>query len=693
MGMQYEEIRKYLENTNAQRRVQEDIKRAREEATVTIGRASELFGFSESQLRDWELRGLLQPRRSKDNRGQRLYALAELDKLALLKELLKKGDYSVSNIPTDIDKIWDSISASSNNHTIHHEQVFTLHRSIDTRIEEANQKDFWQYYIAQALRIALNLVCEDIPTTIAGIILPLERKENAPRNWESHELSSLGPCLIGWRDQDRSFHTFYEETPSFEVPSDFRVRGLFADGLEEGPADRTFVVLQRKVRNLMLPLEVADAARRLLKPIYNDIPHWLSFFKDGPRDMVYSTSVLRGTNEVGSLLTFLAKRVIHLGGKNADGTDRWKFSCVLLPENSSTLLQQRTLFVQAQSKRSPYVIGKTFVSPNDPILSLSQRASQSIHMLFRSPISKLDETVASQEEENPIKSAIAMPIGGENSAPLGVLYVVSEQENAFGREYQRVLRFMGRMIAELLLLVQIRAQSEERLRNIIVEPRQVNRTLGSYSSENKLISDIESMLKRIQAAEDSLVEGQTAFISLDIDNLTDILSGYDSRIAINLSKILGDRIQVQMKLPSEQRGYQIYHAYSDRFYVKLENTSLEEVRETARKLQATLRGEYLVPLMPISTGKLKGKTELIEDIHLRFGVLWYEHKKLFDMLSRYPEETRVADVRSTILGYLDSTLNIGKQIGGDCIISYYPKEPPEFEHSRFVLWPPETSFS
>lgn len=682
-----DQVRKHLEDKHAQQRIQADIARAREDATVTIGRAAQLFDFSESQLRDWEVKGLLMPRRSKENKGQRLYDIAELDKLAVLKELMGKGSYQLSSIPSDIDKIWHSTSFSSNNH-IQNEQISTLHRSIDTRIEEANKKDFWQYYIAQTLRIALNLVCEDIPATIAGIILPLGRQENAVDEWDPKEISKLGPCLIGWRDQDRSFHTFYEETPSFEAPSDFRISGLYADGLEQGPADRTFIVLQRKVRSLLLPVEVVEAVRRLLRPIYEDVLHWLPLFKDGSRDMVYLTSVLRGVNDVDSLLTFLAKRVIDLGGKNADGSDRWKFSCILLPENTNTLLQMRTLVVQAQSDYSPYIIGKTSVSPNAPILSLSQRASQSIHMLFRSPISKEDSTVSSQDLEAPIKSAIAMPIGGEVDAPLGVLYVVSEQEEAFGREYQRVLRLMGRVINELLLLVQIRAQSEKRLRDIIIQPRQVNQTLTGYRSENKLILDIEDLLRKIKATSNPDVEGQTAFISLDIDDLTGVLNGYGSHIAINLSKILGDRIREQMKLFSDERGYQIYHAYSDRFYIKLEDMSLKEAREIASKLHNTLCGEYLVPLMPISTGRLKGKVELIEDIHLRFGVLGYKYEKLFDILNRYPEETQIADVRSTIISFLDSSLNMAKQEGGNCIISYYPKELPKFEHGQFDLWKP-----
>ena len=347
----------------------------------------------------------------------------------------------------------------------------------------------------------------------------------------------------------------------------------------------------------------------------------------------------------------------------------------------------QTLVVQAQSQYSPHIINKTSISPDVPILSLSLRAFQSIHSLLRTPISKEDTTIVYPELETPINSAIAMPIGGENGIPLGVLYVVSEEVEAFGREYQRALRLMVRVIKELLLIVQVRLQSEERLRDIITQPLTVNQTLASFASENKLINDIEALLRSIKETNDPAIEGQTAFISIDIDNLTEMISRHDDQLSINLSKLMGDRIREQIGLFSDEYGYRIYHAYSDRFYIRLENASLQFARETAEKLRRALTGNYLVPFMSLATTRPRDRVEL-KEVTVRLGVLWYEHKKLYSILGHYPDETQVADVRATILNFLDSSLNKAKQAKGNCIISYYPKEPPKFEHGRLDLWTP-----
>ena len=687
-------IRKHLEDENAQQRVQDDILRAREDVTVTIGRAAQLFDFSESQLRDWEGRGFLRPRRSKDDRGQRLYALSELDKLALLKELMGQGGFTLGNIPPHIDEIWHSIYSSpeAQNHGVQNREV-QYHsssrepRSIDVRVEESNKEDFWHYYISQTLRIALSVIFEDIPETIAGIILPLERKENALTDWDSQDLSKLGACLIGWRDQDRAFHAFYEEVPSFAFPSDFRVRGLYASEHEAAPGDRTFVVIQRKARSLSLPLDVVEAVRRFLTPIYEDIDIWLPAFKNGPRDFVYSTTVLRGLNSPDSLLNFLANQVVRLGGKNAEGKDRWKFSCILLPRNPNAFLQMRTLVVQAQSKRSPHVIDKTIVTSDDAILSLSQRALQSIHMLFRSPISLWDTTIVYREQESPLNSAIAMPLGGEDGTPLGVLYVVSEETDVFGKPYQRVLRLMGRIIGELLEIVRVRRQSEERLRAIIEKPRVVNKTLESYDSENKFIGHIEELLRSIRATNDPTIKGNTSFISIDIDDLSSITNKYGDQIAINLSKQLGDRIRNQLGvLFGKAQQYQIYHAFADRFYIMLRDIPLERARETAEKLRLALGGNYSVSILPLLADRTRSAVELTITVRLAVGS--YKHAKLYEVLQRYPVDTQIADVRSTIPYFLDTSLNTGKQEGGNNIVTYYPPEPPKYEHSRFALWSP-----
>src|SRR5260370_36540258 len=100
-------IREHLQSKEAQIRILKNIERGRSEATVTIGRAAELFGFTENQLRDWEARGLVCPNKSPG--GQRLDPLTELDRLAVIRDLLN-AKFSPGDIPKDIDRLWYSIS-------------------------------------------------------------------------------------------------------------------------------------------------------------------------------------------------------------------------------------------------------------------------------------------------------------------------------------------------------------------------------------------------------------------------------------------------------------------------------------------------------------------------------------------------------------------------------------------------------
>ena len=95
---------------------------ARSKATVTISKAAGLFEFSESQLREWEKRGLLKsertalPEDSRTSRGHRQFSPDELDKLALIKELMGQG-YSISDIPQNVDDIWEQVTVGKNGQT------------------------------------------------------------------------------------------------------------------------------------------------------------------------------------------------------------------------------------------------------------------------------------------------------------------------------------------------------------------------------------------------------------------------------------------------------------------------------------------------------------------------------------------------------------------------------------------------
>src|SRR5438034_4386304 len=111
-----ESIREYLQNKEVQERITKRMRDARSKATVTISRAANLFDFTESQLREWEKRGLLKTERtalsqdSKTSTGHPQFSPDELDKLALIRELMDQK-YSISEIPQNIDAIWKQLFA------------------------------------------------------------------------------------------------------------------------------------------------------------------------------------------------------------------------------------------------------------------------------------------------------------------------------------------------------------------------------------------------------------------------------------------------------------------------------------------------------------------------------------------------------------------------------------------------------
>ena len=685
---QRQRIRKLLQDEEVQARVQKNIRRGQEDVKVTIGRASELFNIRPTKLR--ELDELLFPERSKEAaNGQRQYSLTELNKIAIISELLNEK-IPLSDIPSDIDDIWYSMSSfPEDSHVIREtrDNSYT-HMSIDHRVEDANKEEFWRYFASQALRMALNLICEETPEPVAGIILPLKRKTNATVTYDPQELAQLGECLVGWRDQNRSYHTFYNPSPFFEFPSDFRVRGLLAMEEEEAK-DRTFIVLQRKARFLSLTLPVVEAVRRLLAPIYEDVHIWQSYFDRGMRDVVYPTTSFGSTIVSDSILTSLTEMAVRLGGKTASGQNCWKFCSVLLPNKASLSLPLGVLVVQAQSNGSPYIVGKTYVSPNNAIPSLSQRASQSGHVHYRPLVSSEDKTIAYRDMEGPIRSAIAIPIEGKDGLPIAILYLVSEFPKAFDIEHQRILRFICRMIGEMLETSSVRQQGEERLREIVTRPEVVNKTLGMYLSEDNLLIDIEAILHKVLEHFDPETNDTTSFISVDIDKLSDITNKYGDQIVANLSKALGTRIEEQIGLLFDKPlDCKLYHAYATRFYLLLQGVSLEQARENAEKLRQVLKVDYKVFTLPVSINQPRSEVD-IEDITVRLGVSSYKHTKFHKLLNERPPNTRVADViAGSVLYYLDTSLSMAEQANGDCIVSYYPPDPPEYEHSRFALWSP-----
>lgn len=143
-------IQEHLQQEDVQRRIQRYMEKGHAEATVTISRAAELFNLSENRLRDWEEYGLLSPLRPTGPKGRRLYTPAELDKLAIIRELIDAG-YAPSDIPPTIKLLWNAVSP----HPIHAYYPSPISPGdvhpqgdlpINRRIEQAREEAFWRFY-------------------------------------------------------------------------------------------------------------------------------------------------------------------------------------------------------------------------------------------------------------------------------------------------------------------------------------------------------------------------------------------------------------------------------------------------------------------------------------------------------------------------------------------------------------------
>jgi DNA-binding transcriptional MerR regulator/GGDEF domain-containing protein len=686
-----QEIKEYLQNKEVQERIQKSIQEARAKATVTISQAAKLYNFSESQLREWEKRGLLKTERSSSpvSKGHRQYTPDELYKLAIIRELIT-AKYTPGDILQEIDEIWDLQISNQQNHAsltisenIQNKQSApSRYIPIDQRVDYAENEVFWRYFTSQALRLSLMLICENVPDTVAGLVIPLHKKELDEAVYNPKNLSQVGEALIGWLKPNSSFYTFLDATPSFEVPSDFRIQRLMVtegDPLKEKVLrDNTLIVVQRKVKPLNLSLPLVETIRNLLKPVYKNIDLWRPTFDYGMRDWLYqATDFSSSTDPSDDVLNDLMDIVIQVGGKTVHDEDRWRFCCLLLPDDSTLPLQHRALVVRAQSKRSPYKklgINVSTVSSHQPGLSL--RAYQSGSVIYRPSMSEKDFIIAYREQEDSPRSAIAIPIAREDGLSIAVLYIASDEVEAFSEKDRRVLRLIGKMTEELLLTYNARQQVTGV--DLINTPDIVDAAFKNFYSENDFIRDLEELLLDVHLDEENKFppEKVVSFIAIDIDNQSTVATKYGDRVARNLSKEVGDRIGSHLKLFAKLANRRLYHVFADRYYMLIEDMSLEDARTNAEQIRLALKREYLIDQQRISDGRPKLPDSMLElsNVTVRLGVTSYKYKKLKEVLQRF-SYSAVAEVGALITDSLNEVLSIGRQgqdgqEGGNVIISW-----------------------
>jgi GGDEF domain-containing protein len=704
---QKQRITQHLQSTEVQQRILRDMQRAREEATVTISDAASLFGFTENQLRDWEKTGLLSPQRrmqdtEQDGKGpkRRQYTPTELDKLAIIRELMNVG-ISPGIIPTNVDKIWAEVATRAKTigplPEVSKREVEHVH--IDSYAYVVYKELFWRYYSSQAMRFAIMLICEGTPPIPAGLILPANHQRDLLiKNVE--DLQKLGKSLVGWLGQTRSFYTYLTDYPSFEYSSDYKVVPLQTNDEREAK-DSTWVVVDREAakhlidkrdscERLNLSREIVDTVRCLLAPLYEDIADWERYFGEGMRNLVSPVfDVDSNLVKADITLTGLANMVIRLSGKN-----KWRFCCILLPKSTVMPLQQRSLVVRAQSKRAPHKVGVTTVTPGKSINSLSLRAFQSGHTVYKPKIVSDNSTMAYFEVEGSIRSALAIPISGEGGQPMGSLYIASDQEEAFPKSSERVLRVVVRMIEELLLIYQARLHVTDKLINLIERPDVVDPYFENFLSENDFTLDVEKILttiknqKAAQLIDEKLEKWQmnenvVSFIAIDIDNQSRYAHKYGDQMVRYLNRSVGRRIQGEMRsFFKEQTDCKLYHIYADRFYIMLEGMSLDRAREKAENLRMALQLPYHIDFLHLSAEQPKPSTSMltIQDVTVRLSITSYFYRKLEEVLLRYEDMIDIPKVRAIIYDTLDEGLSRGMDAGGNVIFSW------DLDKRGFVNW-------
>lgn len=695
-------IREYLQSREVQERIQQKIAEARSKATVTISRAAELFDFTENKLRDWERRGLLGDERAsrQDGRsasGHRQYTPADLDKLAVIRELLDQG-YTVGDLERDREEIWQSASVPQ----LMAEKRETEQLPIDRRIERMDEEEFWRYFVSQALRLSLTLITENVPNTIAGLILPLFKDLRGQPVPTPVQLPVIGESLIGWVEPNHSFHTFLDSAPHFEYESDFRTQPLVAMEAnipeEDMPQDSTLIVLQRRAKPLTLSPLVVETIRRLLEPLYKHIAQWKPCFSYSMRDWVYLSTDFRGNPApTDTVLNKLANTVIELGGKTGQGQDRWNFCCILLPQNPSLPLQQQSLIVRAQSDRAPHTIATTTVTPEDKNPGLSLKAFQGGHVIYLSDVSPNDPMIAYQTREGPVRSAIAIPISEHDGLSVGVMYIASNEAQAFSKNDQRLLRMISRMVEELLATYNARQQFPGKLMDILARPEIVDTSFEDFLSEGDFIKDVQALLitlkEEIGAWEEPVrpeplsptertarfweeqKKGVVSFIAITVDNHSSLAGKYGDGIARNLMEAIGLRIRNELASWEKYANAPLYHIGADRFYMMLKGIPLEDARSKGYLLKQALKEIYHI----YSGSKFYEQSNILNnfidtnDISVNAGVSAYPYAKIKELLLRDQAKVTVTKIKELIIAAINKALDAGKLGKEDSIGSWNPE--------------------
>lgn len=672
-------MQKHLEEPAVQQSIQQQLESIHTGLATTIGKAAELAGVPEAKLRYWESVGLLAPARSNqpsqaaDRSRQRYYSMEQLAQAIVIKELEK--DYPLAEIREFIKREAVLIERLVAEPAPGEQEAQEEQPGILQTIGSAEDALLWEYFLPRSLYLSLSLLFEQAFIGNGGIYLPVRGSGGPPeslRVTRAVDLPKLGEGLLGWREPNHAFLSAPFRTPPPELSEKYDIiplADLLPDDAEALPIG-AHLALEPRFADLLRQLDLSKkgslearrAAGRLLKYVQDEHPRWREALRAFRSAQLFDSPTLTNPSLGGPLLNRVAEMIVALGGKDtATHQPLWRFCCILLPEDSLPPLMGRNLMVRGQSKASPYQVGETKLAPASFPPGLSILAYQSGVSIYRPYITQEDPALAWREREAPIGSAIALPIEGEYGKALGVIYIVSAQQDAFSLESQQLLRVLGRITGELVTSARDRELSTTKLADLLKDPEVVDHILKKFRAINTFRSDLRALFQA--AAQEKKPPFQhLSFVGVDIDGLGKLALQYgDVAATKNIVEEVGQRITQALHLFAPAKDIKLYRAYVDRFYLLLNDLPPDQAETAAEQLKDALREPYRVYVRRVSPEQpLDPQNRLTLQITTRLGVTGYSYDELKGLST--PEEREFAIDR--LERRLTGALAQGKDKGG-----------------------------
>ena len=656
-------MQKHLEEPAVQQSIQQQLEFIQTGLATTIGKAAELAGVPEAKLRYWESIGLLAPARSNqpsqaaDRSRQRYYSMEQLAQALVIKALEK--DYSLAEIREFIKREALFVERLIAEPAPGEREAQEEQQSVLQTIRAAEGALLWEFFLPRALYLSLSLLFEQAFIGNGGIYLPV-RGSGAPpeslRVTRAVDLPKLGEGLLGWREPNHAFLSAPFKTPPPELSEKYDIIPLTdllpadAEALPIGAhlalEPRFASLLRQSDLSKKGSLEARLAAGRLLKFVQDEHPRWREALRAPRSAQLFDSPTLTHPSLGEPLLNEIAELIVGLGGRaTTPQQPLWRFCSILLPDDPLLPLMARSLVVRGQSSASPYTVGETMLTP--PITGLrpglSILAYQSGLAIYRPYVTSEDPALVLREREAPLGSAIALPIEGEYGKALGVIYIVSAQQDAFSLDSQQLLRVLGRITGELVTSARNRALSTANLPDLLEDPEVVDQILKGFHAINTFRSDLRVLFQAAAQEKDRPFQ-YLSFVSIDIDGLGRLaLQHGDQAATKNLVEEVGQRIRAQaLHIFVEAKDIRLYRTYVDRFYLLLHDLSPDQAASAAERLKDALREPYSVYTRRVTPGqKLDSQNQIPLQITTRLGVTGYSYDDLKGLATAGERETAI----------------------------------------------------